>query len=110
MWRASVARRALATPYEVYTDQTIRGIANGTYTLKAWVASGGGQNAAFMSAKNYDSGPELKANIPETGWPNWTQVSIDNIEVTNGQVQIGFYSNANAGNWLSFDDVELYQK
>jgi hypothetical protein len=100
-----------ATPYEVYTYQTITGISNGTYTLRAWVVSGGGQYSAFMSAKWYgDNVPELKANIPGTGWPNWSQITISNINVTSGQITVGFYSNAPGGTWLSFDNVELYRQ
>ena len=38
---------------------------------------------------------------------SWTQVTIPNIPVTNGQCTIGFYSVAGAGQWLNFDDVEL---
>ncbi len=97
-----------ASAYEVYTDQLVTGLANGTYTLSAWVVGGGGQNAAFMSAKAYGSGvPELKTDVVQSGWPNWTKISIPNINVSNGQCHIGFYTNAPGGKWLSFDDVTL---
>jgi hypothetical protein len=100
---------AKGSAYEVYTFQTLMQIPNGTYTLKAWMVSSGGQNSVFMSAKDYGGG-ELKATVPGNGWPNWSQVTINNISVTNGQITVGFYSNANAGNWLSFDDVELIRQ
>lgn len=98
-----------AAAYEVYSDQTITGLPNGSYTLRAWVVSGGGQNSVFMEAKNYGGGART-APIPATGWPNWQQITISSINVTNGQITIGFYSNANAGNWMSVDDVELYKQ
>lgn len=97
-----------SSAYEVYSNQTVS-VANGTYTVKAWVVSGGGQNAAFLSAKNY-GGSELKANIPATGYPNWQEVTIGNINVTSGQITVGVYSNANGGNWLSVDRVRLYRQ
>jgi hypothetical protein len=99
-----------ASAYEVYTSQTITGLTNGSYVLRAWVVGGGGQEAAFMSAKNYGASvPELKANIPGNGWPNWSQVIISGIPVTNGQCTIGFYSKALGGQWLSFDEIEFYR-
>ncbi len=95
-----------STAYEVYTYQTKTNLPNGTYTLKAWVKSGGGQNACYMNAKDY-GGAELRVNLPVTG--QFTQITIPNINVTNGQCTFGFYSNANPGNWINVDDVEFYK-
>ncbi len=99
-----------SSPFQVYTSQTVNGIANGSYTLSAFVVGGGGQNAAYLSAKNYGSGPELTANvIPyESGWENWSQVVIPNIAVTNNSLTIGLYTyDPNGGTWVSIDDFEL---
>jgi hypothetical protein len=97
-----------ATNYEVSTSQTLTGLKNGTYTLSAWVAGGGGQATAIMSAKGYGIGaPELTKPVPQSGWPNWSQISISGINVTNGNCTVGFYSNASASQWLSFDDVSF---
>lgn len=95
-----------ASAYDAYTYQTISGLENGTYTLKAWVQSSGGQNTAKMLATDFGSS-EVNVNLPTTS--AWTQVSINNITVTNGQCTIGFYTNANANNWSCFDDVEFYR-
>ena len=79
------------------------GLANGTYTLSAWVKSKGGQPVAQLRAQSYGGGL-LSAAIP-TSADNWVQVTIPNVTVTNGQCEIGIYSQANAGQWLYFDDV-----
>lgn len=92
-----------ASAYTVSTYQS-RSVPNGTYTLTAWVMNGGGQNAARMYAKNH-GGTERQAELPVAS--QWTQVSITGIQVTSGQIEIGFYSNANAGNWINFDSVSL---
>lgn len=97
----------LATAYTASTYQTKTGLANGTYSLTAWVLNSGGQNAAYMYAKNY-GGTELQTSLP-VSTSSWMKVRIDNIQVTNGQIQIGFYSNANANNWLNIDNVKLYK-
>jgi hypothetical protein len=78
---------------------------NGTYTLSAWVESSGGQKSANLYAKNF-GGSELDRSINQS-IGSWTQVSITGITVTNGSIQVGVSSNANAGNWLYADDFSL---
>ena len=92
-------------PYEVYTYQTVTNLPNGTYKLSAWFKSTGGQPVAQLKAQNF-GGTTLTAAVP-TSPSTWVQVSVSNILVTNGQCQIGVYSNASAGQWLHFDDLEL---
>lgn len=95
------------TAYEASTYQTITGLSNGTYTLSAWVLNSGGQNTVHLYAKNY-GGPERNADLP-TSPVQWVKVKIENIQVTNGQIEIGIYSDANAGNWMNLDHVKLYK-
>jgi len=93
-----------ASSYEIATGQMVTNLPNGTYTLSAWVKSGGGQNAVYMYCNEY-GGNELQANIPTTS--TWTQITIPNIQISNGKIQFGIYSRANAGNWIHFDDFVL---
>jgi len=80
---------------------------NGTYNLSAWVKSSGGQKIANIYVKNF-GGSEMNVSI-NNKINNWTQVSIKNIKVTTGKIQIGIYSNANAGNYINVDDIVLSQ-
>lgn len=96
-----------ASAYDVYTYQTISGLTNGLYTLKAWVATGGGQSTARMEAKDY-GGAQLTADFPAN--TSWNQITIANISVTNGQATIGFYSVSSGNQWLTFDDVEFIKQ
>lgn len=91
--------------YTVYTYQTKTGLTNGLYTLRAWVKSGGSHTTARMEAKNCGSAQQ-NYNLPTTN--TWTQITISNINVTNGQCTIGFYSVAGANGWMNFDDVEFF--
>ncbi|RZL04619.1 MAG: T9SS type A sorting domain-containing protein, partial [Hymenobacter sp.] len=91
--------------YQIYTYQTLTGLANGTYTLSAWVKSKGGQPVAQLRAQNY-GGTLLSAAIP-TSTTTWVQITIPSVTVTNGQCEIGIYSQANAGQWLYFDDISF---
>lgn len=96
-----------AIAYEVQTYQTITGLANGNYTVKAWVISHGGQTYCRMEAKDF-GGTNLYYNIPTTG--NWTQVTIANINVINHQCTVSFYSKSPGTKYLAFDDVQFYKQ
>lgn len=96
------ATQSSATAYSASRYQTLTGIPNGTYTLKVWVKSSGGQSTAQIYVKNY-GGVEIDSPI-NTALNSWTQVTIPNVNVTNGTAQIGVYSVANANNWVRVDD------
>jgi hypothetical protein len=68
---------------------------------------GGGQTYAQMEAKDY-GGTKRVANITASG--TYSQVSLANINVTNGSCTFGFYSKAAAGQWIDVDDVEFYKQ
>lgn len=91
--------------YQVSTYQIKTEIPNGTYTMKAWVRGSGGFKTSQMYVKNY-GGIEKNAAIPKTD--TWTQIVIPDIQITNGQVEFGFWTDANAGNWINVDDVEFF--
>lgn len=90
--------------YHIYTYQSVSGLALGRYTLKAWVCSSGGQDACKMLVKNFGS-DELSVDIPTTD--TWTQISIENIPVTNGTCEIGFISDSPANKWCKIDHIEF---
>lgn len=92
-----------AAAYQVRTFQTVS-LPNGHYTLKAWAIRGNGQNSVQMTATGY-GGADLSANITYNN--AWSEVNIPDINITNGQVTIGFLSDANAGNWLNVDSITL---
>ena len=95
-----------SSAYQVYTYQTITGLANGIYTLRAWVKNTGGQNACYLNAKD-SGGAELRQTLPIT--ETYVHVEIPKIIVTNGQCTIGLGSDANAGNRVTLDDVEFFR-
>ncbi|MEV5720703.1 family 43 glycosylhydrolase [Amycolatopsis mediterranei] len=80
---------------------------NGTYTLSAWVKSSGGQKKSTIFARNF-GGSEVDSSINRS-IGTWTNVTISGITVTNGSVQVGVFSDANAGNWVNVDDFSLVQ-
>lgn len=92
--------------YEQSTSQVITGLTNGIYNMTVWVKSGGGFDQILLIAKNYGD-VEKDTSIPTSAF-GWTQYTIQNISVSNGQCQIDFYTKAPAGtHWIGFDDVLL---
>ena len=91
-----------ATAYSVTTSQIISNLPNGTYTLHAWVQSGGGQATCQLYGR---SGTAEQARAVPAG--PWQQLSVPGIVVANGQCEIGLRSVAGAGNYCNLDDVEL---
>jgi hypothetical protein len=93
--------------YRVYTYQTKTGLTNGLYTARCKAKSGGGQTTAQFEVKDYGSSTR-SVQIPVNS--NYQTLEIKDINVTNGQATIGFWSVANAGNWAYFDDVEFFKQ
>ena len=98
--------------YTAYTYQVATNLPNGLYTLKAWVRSTGGQITAIMSAKHYDgTTSERQVAIPNAHeWEPWRQIELTDIAVTNGQCEVGFFSQTNVSAWILFDDVVLMRQ
>lgn len=94
-----------SSSYTQTTSQLVT-VPNGTYNYSVWIRSGGGQNSLELYAKNY-GGADLNTSVGTSAVVNWTKYSINNIVVTNGQIEVSVTSNANAGNWAAFDNMEL---
>lgn len=94
------------TPYAFKLKQTITGLENGTYELKAWASGGGGDFKLKLFAEGF-GGDMLSSDAVNTGYNVWKQYTVTDIEVTNGQVTIGFDVEAPGDVWGYFDDFEL---
>lgn len=94
-----------ASSYKVYTQQTIS-VPNGVYQLLAnTVRDTARFNKCYLFTANY-GGDTIKTNIiPNSSY--WTMAIIPHIVVTNNQVTVGIYSDANAGGWLNVDNMTL---
>ena len=102
-WALSLAH---AAPTMGSTIQDIA-VPNGSYTLKAWVKSSGGQAVAKLYVHGH-GGAEIARPL-HTAMDQWTEVTIPGITVSNGSIQVGVYSEGKAGQWLQADDFSLVQ-
>ncbi len=91
--------------YQVETLQTITGLENELYTLRAWARSSGGQNAVYIALKCGEE--ERRVYLPSTtpGY-RWIQLVVSN-QARDGECTISLFSDGNPETWASFDDVEL---
>ncbi|WP_419872822.1 glycoside hydrolase family 3 N-terminal domain-containing protein [Candidatus Pristimantibacillus sp. PTI5] len=95
-----------ATAYQQLTKQTLT-VPNGTYKFSAWARSSGGQKKLNLFAKQVGAASELASVISSNAGDGWTKYTIDNIKITNGQIEVGVWADANANNWAVFEDFEL---
>lgn len=96
---------ASSTGYRAATYQSFNGLANGQYTVKAWVRGTAGHQLYIK----YYGGDEMQASVPASD--AYTQVVISNVNVTNGSAELGFWTNDTTGKaWLSVDDVTFYKQ
>ncbi|MEV6200097.1 arabinogalactan endo-1,4-beta-galactosidase [Streptomyces sp. NPDC051771] len=91
-----------SSAYKVETYQYLSGLTDGTYTLSAWVRSGGGQNAAYLALRNCGSA-EQRTDLPVTT-SSWIRI-VTSVKVVGGGCTVSINSDANAGNWLNVDDL-----
>lgn len=95
-----------ASAYAFKVSQTVTGLENGVYTLKAWASGDSAVSKLTLYAQSPDN-DALSTNAVNTGWNDWHQYTVDNIVVTGGQVTIGFDVAGPGGSWGYFDDFEL---
>ncbi|WP_068605949.1 glycoside hydrolase family 76 protein [Paenibacillus swuensis] len=92
--------------YQQSIHQVKTGLANGSYTLKAWVkatAYGAAPYTVRMEGRYY-GGADVYANMTVDGV--WRQYTM-NVSVSNGQLDIGFYVNSPGMTSMQIDDVTL---
>jgi len=96
--------------------QTLTGLPNGTYTLKACARTDG--EGVFLTAQTnddwYQTEVQKDGNTTGTLGNGWSKYEIKNIIVKNNTLSIGFTNDYYltgtkfTGTWMSFDDFELF--
>jgi arabinogalactan endo-1,4-beta-galactosidase len=120
-WRSSGARSADFTeagghnsgfrlahsadhPYSVETTQKVKGLGGGWHTLRIWVQRSVGQNDAWVGLEDC-GGRASRAAVPVSPGA-WVQIVVS-AHVRRGSCTIVLHTDAAAGEWTHFDDVEL---
>ncbi|HHW48486.1 MAG TPA: carbohydrate-binding protein [Clostridiaceae bacterium] len=94
----------LGSAYQQSIHQQIS-VPNGTYKFEAWVrVFNTTPNIARAEISAY-GGSRIDINLPITG--TWKYISYENINVTTGVIDIGFYVDSPGGTTVLIDDVRL---
>ncbi|THF78747.1 hypothetical protein E6C55_13560 [Cohnella fermenti] len=97
-----------ASAYQFTLTQTLTGLEDGEYVLKAYASGNAGTQDIRLFADGF-GGDRLETAIANTGWGNVPQYVVSGIQVTNGTATLGFSADVPAGYWGFFDDVEFYR-
>ncbi|WP_163539855.1 TIM-barrel domain-containing protein [Gracilibacillus sp. YIM 98692] len=95
-----------ASAYEQSIHQVINVPNNNTeYTVEAWVRlKNANPNTARLEITNYGGTDQF---IDISKGEEWKLLKVDNIMVTNGQIDVGFYVDSPGGTTLHIDQVKL---
>lgn len=96
--------------YETDTHQTITGLENGTYTVKAYAQSSGEQKELYFYAKVFDKDNKEKIVRENITDAHNFRITLLEVEVTNGQMTIGFYAKGGMEEWANFDEITISKK
>jgi arabinogalactan endo-1,4-beta-galactosidase len=100
----------LGTAYTVDVSQVVSPIPDGTYTVTLYQR--GGTPVAYADQYVYVTGYDqanmsAEMTVDSVAGGSYTLLTIANIPVTSGQIEIGIYSDGPADAWSHFDDVTL---
>lgn len=95
--------------YAFTVSQTITGLPDGLYTLRVQASGGGGENILRLFADEY-GGERRTVDMVNTGWNEWKAYTIEDINVSNGQIVFGVEVEAPAETWGFLDDFELFRR
>lgn len=87
-------------------EQRITGLKNGTYNASAFIQGGDAENQNIYLYVKVDN-EEISENTEVVGWAKWQKLTIDNIQVTNGNITIGMHVECDAKGWGTIDDFSL---
>ena len=90
--------------YESSIYQTVGNLSSGTYKLSIDAMGDTSLETAELYIKNY-GGSEQKISLKDSN--TWKTYTIDNIQITNGQCEVGVYVKSSANKWLNIDNVRL---
>ena len=85
-------------------DNTRYKLSSGTYKLSIDAMGDTSLETAELYIKNY-GGNEQKISLKDSS--TWKTYTIDNIQITNGQCEVGVYVKSSANKWLNIDNVRL---
>jgi len=94
-------------PFKSEISHAFTGIKDGSYTLKAWAAGGGGETALQLFTRDCGGTQAKATDMTNTGWQKWKQYVMTGIKVSGGRCTVGVSVDGLTGNWGNVDDIEF---
>jgi arabinogalactan endo-1,4-beta-galactosidase len=98
-----LSQRGSSGPFQARTAQTLAGLADGWYTLRAWARTSSGAATAAIGLQDC-GGPDQQTAVPVAPQESWLEVTVS-AEVKGGRCTVVLLTSAGAADWASFDDV-----
>lgn len=96
-----------AAAYEQSIHQGIN-VENGSYRVEAFVkVINTSPGVGRMEISSY-GGNAIYVDMPKSG-SGWHKIEVNNVLVTNGAIDVGFYCSSSGGTTVQIDDVRLYK-
>jgi len=93
-----------ADAFSVDTEQTVVGLREGAYSLRAWVRRSSDVNNSYIELR---CGEHPNRTYLPVAWPNqWLQVVVS-APAAHGSCTIVLHTDGSGGQWSNFDDIEL---
>lgn len=93
-----------SAPYRVDTWQRVGGLADGDYTLTAWVRSGGGDASNYVELA---SGSKAnRTSVPVISDGSWLRI-VTSVHVVGHEAVIHLVTDGSAGDWTNYGLVSL---
>ena len=93
-----------ADAYAVDTSQTVSGLCPGWYTLRGFARRSSGRNNSYLELKcGHHVG---RVAVPVAFWDQWLNLTVS-VPVRSESCAITLHTDADGGEWTSFDDIEL---
>ena len=92
--------------HRVYTYQTKTGLANGLYTVRAYARRTGNHATCYLEA--VVASATKTVNIPVSS--TYQLIEIKDVNVTDGNCKIGFWTVGGANDFSYFDDVTFFKQ
>lgn len=94
-----------------YTAEQTITLDRGTYNLSTYLQGGGNADSDTFILYAVVDGETYTASAAATGWKNWSNPVISDMDITtdNTTITIGVTVTASGGSWGCWDDFYLYQ-
>ena len=96
-----------ASEMDFSIEQEVTGLEPGTYQLSAFSQGGDMLSSSVLELYAVADGVEYTQSFELTGYADWKEPTVTDIELTGDTIVVGVRMKCNGGSWGTVDDVTL---